>query len=87
MPFRRGRSGNPRGRPKGAKDKAPRSFRTLAREVVAEYDADLKRALLEGCTGKHAYRYLAILASLERQQVELGGEDGGPVLVQFVDAE
>lgn len=83
MPFTKGRSGNPTGRPKGAKDSIPRTFRGLARKVVSENPDAIERALLNGCKGKDAHKYLGILAGLERQQVEVTGEGGGPVVYKW----
>jgi len=87
MPFQPGKSGNVRGRPRGIKEKAPRSFRALAREVLQESGKDVKAALLEGIKGKQSHRYLSILASLEAKHVELSGTDGGPVAVRFIDVD
>ncbi len=88
MPFQRGKSGNPTGRPKGAKDGVPRSFRSLCVEYLNSPKGykDIQAAIDKGIVGKQAHRYLAILASLEKQQHEVSGEDGGPVIVKFVDA-
>lgn len=84
-PFQKGQVANPRGRPKGAKDKLPRTFRALAAEILAEAPDDVKSSLLAGVKGNQAHKYLAIFANLEKQQVEVTGADGGPVQVQFVD--
>ncbi len=84
--FSRGRSGNPHGRPRGAKDAVPRTFRGLCLEYLSKHADDVDAAIAKGVTGKQAHRYLAILASLEKQQHEVSGEDGGPVIVKFVDA-
>lgn len=84
MPFQPGKSGNPSGRPRGAKDKTPRTFRRLARAFMEGHEADIAAALARGVKSKDAHRYLAILASLEKQHVEL--EMPEPVIVRFVDA-
>ena len=68
--YQKGQSGNPAGRPVGAKDKVPRGFRALAQEVVAEHSDDVQRALLNGINSRHSFRYLMILAHLEKQQHE-----------------
>lgn len=81
MPFKPGQSGNPAGRARGSKDKTPRSFRALVRHVIGANEAAVKKAFLEGITGKDAHRYLAIAASLEKQQHEVSGPEGGPIQV------
>jgi hypothetical protein len=83
MPFSKGRSGNVKGRPKGAKDHIPRTFRGLASQVLAANGADVQAALRKGINGKDAHRYLSILASLEKQHVELSGEVTMPAQVIF----
>ena len=48
MPFIKGRSGNPRGRPVGARGK-----KTLAREAALRAEADVKaRAVIRGAFGR-----------------------------------
>ena len=51
--FRPGISGNPRGRPRGARNKATQEVRDLARRLVEdpEYKAALKARLLNGQSG------------------------------------
>lgn len=83
MPFKKGRSGNAKGRPRGVKEAIPRTFRGLAAEVLAEAGPDVKQALRDGLKGPKSDRYLAILASLEKQHVELTGEVRMPAQVIF----
>jgi len=49
-PFAPGQSGNPNGRPKGAKDKQPRAIMEFLREVAnsVEYQESAKARMLEG---------------------------------------
>lgn len=80
--------GNP-GRPVGARDRAPRTFRALAQQFVDTHEADIEASLERGVRDRRqSHKYLAILAGLEKQQVELGGAGGGPVEIRFrlVDA-
>lgn len=88
MPFKKGQSGNPRGRRHGVKEKHPRTFRALMASVVTDQPAVILAAMQEGLAGKQSHKYLGILAQLEKQQHEHSGPDGGPMTtkVLFEDA-
>lgn len=81
MPYKKGESGNAKGRPKGSKDKIPRTYRALAAAVVSKEFEAIQRSLLAGIKSKQSHRYHAILASLEKHQVELTGADGGAIQI------
>jgi hypothetical protein len=51
--FAKGQSGNPRGRPKGAKNKASLEIRTLSRRLLSnrDYLKNLRKRLREGTAG------------------------------------
>lgn len=43
MPFAKGKSGNPKGKPRGAKDKRPRSARAAVNQLLDDYGMDVSR--------------------------------------------
>lgn len=43
MPFAKGKSGNPNGKPKGAKDKRPRSARAAVNQLLDAYGMDVSK--------------------------------------------
>jgi hypothetical protein len=60
------------GRPKGSKDKFPRSFRKIAAEFCAKHQADLATAMQAAIKEPgERVRMMGVLASLERQQIDL----------------
>jgi len=79
--YQKGQSGNPKGRPQGAKDRVPRSIRGMLAALYEQHGDALEERLLKGLLGRDAHRYFAIGAGLEKQQVEHTGPDGGPVKV------
>ena len=42
MPFRKGKSGNPAGKPKGAKDHHPRSAKQAIRKLLDDFGGDVE---------------------------------------------
>jgi hypothetical protein len=64
------------GRPKGSKDKVPRSFRGIAAEFCAKHKHDLATAMQEAIKEPgERVRMMGVLASLERQQIDLNTQD------------
>lgn len=66
MPFGKGKSGNPTGRPHGAKDKHPRGAKAAIRQLLDDFgnDTDLiKRVLLRGLEARapSSFPYLRLL--------------------------
>lgn len=55
MPFTKGKSGNPAGKPKGAKDHYPRSAKRAVEALLEKFGTDtelLENVLKEGLTAK-----------------------------------
>ncbi len=64
-----GQSGNPAGRPKGARDRVSEKLLQVLEEDFAEHGA----AVIEAVRVKRPHEYLKIVASLMPKQLEIGG--------------
>jgi len=83
MAFKRGVSGNPKGKPKGAKDRIPRAFKASIKAVFDELlttdPTIVREAVRRGLISrkpKDAFPYVRIYAELSgelKQQVEVSG--------------
>jgi len=81
MAFKKGQSGNPAGKPKGARNKVSRDIAAYARSFLEsdEYRASANRRMLTGKaphleTMLHQYAY-----GKPPDKIEVTGADGGPV--------
>jgi len=86
-PFRRGQSGNPRGRPKGVPNKATHEVRAVAQAIVE--DPEYRRNLLARVRkGKAAPAVESLLwhyaYGKPKDTVELSGTDGGPMTFSWL---
>jgi hypothetical protein len=90
-PFRRGQSGNPRGRPQGAKDAVPRSFKAsikaMYEKLATEHPELFENAItrdLKMKRGTAAFHHVQLAAHYldgkPADTVKLGNDDG-PLLV------
>jgi Family of unknown function (DUF5681) len=69
MPFEKGQSGNPNGRPKGSRNKLSEAF---LQALSADFNAH-GTAVIEKVRAEKAHEYLKIVALLVPKQVELDG--------------
>src|SRR5262245_59226905 len=69
MPFEKGQSGNPNGRPKGSRNKLSEAF---LQALSADFN-DHGTAVIEKVRAEKAHEYLKIVALLVPKQVELDG--------------
>ena len=74
--FRPGQSGNPAGRPKGARHRLSECFIHALADDFAEHGADVIRQVRDS----DPTAYLAIIARV-LPKVPGGGDDGGPMMV------
>ena len=78
----RGQVANPRGKPRGAKDRLPRNtLRRLMAAYVAGYPSRITDALNRCVTGKAPDKVLAVMLKAEGERYELTGAGGRPVHV------
>lgn len=76
------------GRPKGSRDKYPRSFRKLAEQFCEDHGKDIWDGMKADIDDKqNRPRLLAILASLEQKRMQLAGDADAPVAVRFVKVD
>lgn len=80
MPFKRGQSGNPAGKPRGAKDKHPRSAKRAVLQLLEDFGNDttlIRDVLKKGLTAKapSSFPYLRLIveqhAGIPDQNVNL----------------
>jgi hypothetical protein len=86
MPFKKGQSGNPVGRPKGAKDRShlPRkTFRAICAWYIEQNAAKIEKALDQAMTSKAPERALMVLLKAEGEHVHLTGAQSSPVVVHW----
>ena len=73
--FQKVVSGNPAGRPVGAKDRATIDARRLRREMIESWDRVDGPAKLDALAESHPDRWAALLVSLLPKQTELDARD------------
>lgn len=78
IPFEPGQSGNPKGRPKGARTKLSEDFLGKLYDDFAQHGA----AVIENVRTTEPSKYLDIVAKIVPR--EITGEDGGPICVTWL---
>jgi hypothetical protein len=86
--FQKGQSGNPKGRPRGVVEKVPRTFRRIALQFCEENADDILGALKKAIKEPgERIRALAVVASVEKQQVEHSAPKGGGTFVLVANGD
>lgn len=76
--FKPGQSGNPAGRPKGARSRLSTEFLD---KLYADFQAN-GQAVIEAVRTERPHEYLKIVAAIVPK--EITGEDGGPIVVTWL---
>lgn len=93
--FQKGKSGNPRGRPKGSGDKVPRTFtasiKAMYEKLATEHPEMFEGAIKRDLTARHgtaAFHHVQLAAHYldgkPKEQLELSGEVAAPPQVTFI---
>ena len=80
MAFKKGVSGNPKGKPKGLKNKHTQAFKDLLTETIQALEEKTGHGL-QIWAEKHPTDFYRICAKLVPQQIT--GEGGGPIEIQL----
>lgn len=83
MPFLPGQSGNPAGRPKGARNKLGEAFIEALASDFEENGVSAINAVRADDPGT----YLKVIASILPKDLQLTGEDGGPLTITWLPPE
>lgn len=85
MPFKKGQSGNPAGKPKGTLNKATAEVRGWLEKLMTskKYRESAERRIVAG-KAPHLEGYaLQLIGGKPTEHVEVSGEGGGPVTVIY----
>lgn len=94
-PFKKGQSGNPRGRPRGAKDAVPRTFKASIKAMYEKLATKRPELFEDAIThdlrtrrGMAAFHHVQLAAyyldGKPKEQVEVSGDVSVPPQVTFV---
>lgn len=94
--FKKGQSGNPHGRPKGAKDSIPRSFRAsikgMYEKLATERPELFEDAITRDLQNRHgtaAFHHVQLAAHYldgrPETNVKIGNDEEGPLLIVVKD--
>jgi len=77
--FKKGQSGNPRGRPKGAQNKTTGELKAMVLEALSNKGGV---AYLEKVADENPTAFLTLLGKV--LPLQIAGENGGPILTRVV---
>jgi hypothetical protein len=88
--YKKGTSGNPKGRPKGTTNVVPRAFKTalerVFHELAEKHETEIRDAILNGITARapRSFPYLQLLAHYvvgkPTERHEITGGEGQPLM-------